>query len=422
MEDGSLDAIQFRLPAQWLEPLKVSSATPIDVTKTDGPNRRLIVRPKTAIDGEFRCTLAGPVRLEPGENLALPALLPASGEMTEVRVNLPTRMGDRDIQWDTAGLRSLRLDLPAQGWDLEMYRAAQADVAVRLEPLSARTAQRSAARADIHFAWTDGARGRGLAVFDLEPSTRLDCELLLPEGAKILELRVAGMPVTAVAAENGWRIPLPGGEETVRVEAAFTGPTISRRFGPSVTLAAPWVHGLKVERTRWTVYQPGEAGAGTPADDSLALDRAAFDRTAPAQDAPRNTSETLSATFGNGPADSWTFAADVPALTIRYAGQPGLGMLGRTGLAFLLLACGVACALPRTQTRLASLWARWPWLVGLFAGLLVWLWIAPAWLGLAIVALCAGALLWRPAAVSSAAIPSPDSVVRTPSPSGKVAH
>lgn len=376
---GHLDLVELKMPAEWSGPWEVVGAATPDVTATSSGDARLIVRPKSPVDGKFAFTLRAPLRMKQDERCPLPSLLAGPGEKLDSYVLLPNQRRAEALDWETDGLGPGRLpDFSGRQVDVaasKVFRVVEPGGTVRMRRTVAAAGPQESA--DVRVAWSMRGSCRGRATFEVESGRQADCLLTMPQGAELLELRVSGMLVTPWAVDDGWKVPLePGRKQTIEVLFSVEGvsPSITGR----VDLVAPTVRGHESERTSWSVYAPAAAGHGTlsASDSDLVLSHA---------NAP-STAGLHRSWEPRGHADRWTFAGNVPLLTLHYSVQQRLDPWWRSAAALALVAVGLVAAQAAKRGRFDHFAVRAGHIAGIAVGILATAWITPAWLGLTVVA------------------------------------
>ncbi|HEY2839992.1 MAG TPA: hypothetical protein VGJ26_12630, partial [Pirellulales bacterium] len=393
VSDGSLDTIRFKLPAEWTGPFEMTPATAIATIETQGDERQLVVRPKSAIDGEYRFTARGPLRASFGERFTFPTLIAGTDEESSSFVLLPVNARNQHVAWQVLGLRPERLPDDVGPSPLveahESYRLLEPTAAARLLRRGAPGGETRITHNEVLLSWSEAAPVRGVVRCDVQPVGQAECILHVPEETQVLELRVAGLVVTASPAAKGWRVPLDSSAARQTVDVAFVGPTVARSMLGEIELSAPWIAGPKVERTSWTVFAPNSAGAGELAD-------------ADAQLLPIEMPATRAqpqARFGCGGNDHWDIAGEAHSVRVRYRHDRPLANFERWFCALALATVGMAVAFVRKplagRNDTAPVRFDWrPW-AGLALGLAAWIWISPAWIGMALVGASLLAMAWQ---------------------------
>jgi hypothetical protein len=273
VESGTLDVLRFEMPPQWNGPLTIAPAVASQVVEIPGQNRRhLLIYPRSAIQGEYRVTITGPLKPTSGEPVAAPDCIPLGAEKTERYFKLPSQVGSQRVAWDVSELKASVLPqafAAAQPVDTaEIYQAIGSHPVARLRSAQQVTATPKVRLADVHLAWHANSLCQGITVFDVEPADLESCRLELPSGLRLLELYIDGLAVTAMrAGERTWKVPLALKPLPVRVEIVFAGElTVPLGAWGDLQLAAPTLVGLPVETTLWTVYSPPRMGSGEVAN------------------------------------------------------------------------------------------------------------------------------------------------------------
>lgn len=279
VDQGVVDELVLITPPWW-KPSDAPGADIFPIVSSDENQARYRVRPHSAIEGLYRLAVSGPLELAPdgavripdatlegvtqGKSLlVLPTWLdlePAARERGQVRkVEVPQRFSRQGA--DPA------LELAAYEYQGRSYRAVAG-----VSEASARVTL-----ADVRITLSEDGTCRGVVTFDLSAAAGPDCLLRVPEGLDVARIDVSDATPMAASQRRGlWRIPLGSGRLPKRIEVVFWGRTSSVDATGGRQVASPWLQGIPVEQTLWTV----STGAGNPRlgdaqqveQDALALD------------------------------------------------------------------------------------------------------------------------------------------------------
>ena len=189
-------------------------------------------------------------------------------------VLLPKQAQGQPIAWETRGLKQTELpeDLATPS-DAESFVAYEVTGELPRAVLVPAAEGRRAARvrtADIRFAWAADRTCRGVATFDLEPGKSSQCPLRLPDGCRLLQVTVAGLPTAPVSTGgNSWRVALGPRDLPQRIEVLFDGNLPAPESITNQRFDAPSLGDLPVGQTLWTVagpapFEPGKPAGGGP--------------------------------------------------------------------------------------------------------------------------------------------------------------
>jgi hypothetical protein len=417
VENGLLDLLRFDVPSDWPGPYEFTPAVPYELVSGGGENRRqIIVRPRAAIQGDFRLAIRGPLRNGGKDAVVVPDVVPAeavplpAGATSRFLV-LPTQIGLERIQWETTGLRPA--PLPKEMAEPSPVPAASASFMVVGDAAGAKikAAENAAApagvrRADVRIASQADGGYRGLAVFDLRVVGEAFCQLQIPSDLEVVHIAVAGAPVTPLPlAESQWRIPLVAGKLEQQVEIVFASPGTSTLFDRRIRLRAPTIDDWPVEQSEWTVYDPIDSGRGdarievaaiTGNADRVAVGGAAADGAAPetaagaAHSPPASSALVADMTLGRWRQHTrLSSPGAISRATVEYPHSATRDRLGRLAAALLVLAATAWFARRRNKILAADYFARWPYATGVALGIAWWLWMTPSGLGLVCIAVSA---------------------------------
>ena len=259
VEEGCLDTIAFQLPDAWTGPVEVSPPA-VQETVSDEGERRLSIRPKAAIEGDYQLTIRGVLAPQTPEELRPPALIPAPGEEEASFLLLPTIAAGRQMVWSTTGMQGDTLPaeiMPSSlAGDFATFRIEDATASAKLQTAkSVPGAAASLARVSVLFQRDSAVQG--VARFQIHEPRLPQCRLRVPAGIEVLELLQDDLPITPEADGDGWRIALSNSGSGNTVEVVFRGASATGAVG-KVVVEAPSLAGVNFARTEWRVY-----GAGT---------------------------------------------------------------------------------------------------------------------------------------------------------------
>lgn len=260
VQGGLADEFRLEVPAEWPGPYKIEP--PMAVKPGDAPakgRRQLVLRPATAVEGKFRFRVSGPLGGDPGTAPSVPRVTLHQAEIVRHRLILPVQSALQSLFWETQGLAPAPLPedfvLPAKPRD--SYAAFQ----VVHEPF--RTILRSLGQisgvsqvllADVLVAARADGTCRGVALFDVQPAGLAGCPLELPEGVRLVQVAVEGIPVLPVAqGPHQFSIPLGLNLMPQRIEIVFEGRWSGAATEGPPRCPIPRLGDLPVQTTLWTV-------------------------------------------------------------------------------------------------------------------------------------------------------------------------
>lgn len=264
---GVLDELRFDAPDALAGPYQVSPPATVTVIDTPDDRRQLIVRPAAALDGEVHLRLGSSVTIAAGERVVVPRVTIIDLKDVKRFVALAKEVQGQVVAWETQGFSPSTLPEglvpPAEAGPSLIYEVTdEPSQAVMRTPEHAGGVAR-VHLADVHVAWQSDGSYRGAVAFDLEPGRLSECPLWMPQGACLLQVTVADVPVSPLSdGADAWRIPLGAARLPQRVEVTYAGtlpPGVSaarRRFD------APMPGNLPVLQTLWTVAGPESFEAG----------------------------------------------------------------------------------------------------------------------------------------------------------------
>jgi hypothetical protein len=262
VERGQVDQWRIQVPPEWSGPYQIDPPSSVKLVDVPGEkNRRLVIRPRTAVSGDCHLTIAGPLTLAAGASVGAPQIDLEEAELEKHLLILPTQWQLHPVVWETQGLQPVPLpeDFDAQPLGRESfvaYQTQQPSFEAVLKPL---VGIAQVFLADVSLAWTTEGGCHGVAQFDLQSAGLSHCWLRLPAGHRLVQVTVAGVPTTPLRGKEGrWQIALSPSGLPQRVEVLFTGRLAAPGRAGRCTLEAPMLDELPVRQTLWTVSGPAD--------------------------------------------------------------------------------------------------------------------------------------------------------------------
>ncbi|HTU25170.1 MAG TPA: hypothetical protein VMF30_07220 [Pirellulales bacterium] len=271
---GLLDVLRFDIPPQWAEPFQFDADVQSEVLPIPGENRRqLVVRPLTAIAGDFSLRIQGHLGPSMGDRLGIADVILRGVGQLERFVILPHRWENEEVVWDTVGLTDAQLPSDLQkrlplGGGMQAFHVLGEHFQASLKNIEHTSIPPRVHLADVGCVWQADGEYYGVAAFELSPASASRAVLKLPPDMELISLAVADLPtaVTSVGA-GAWQFSLGPPQLPQHVEVIFRGTLAGGRLSAgSLRFEAPMLADLEVEKTLWTVYGPSAAGRGTPLD------------------------------------------------------------------------------------------------------------------------------------------------------------
>jgi hypothetical protein len=385
VEEGFVDTISINLPAAWTGPFDVAPAAPWEIVTSPQGARRLIIRPKTPAAGDVQFTLRGPLELVNDRPLAMPTL--SADVEGETFAMLPANWGAERLRWNTRGMQpdrlpeSLARENPAGG--AQVFRVIEADAAA-LPTIAPVTAGSEQPTAKVRWFCSASGASHGVATFVVHEAAESSYSLHLPDGAKLLELRVGGRLLTPVFVNNSCVIKLAPLDERQVIEVIFASESLGDARASTVELAAPFLPGLDFAETAWVVANATCRGPASILEDADMPRLTAVHRVMPSvMDA--------GAIGADSTATQFDFAGNVPTIRVQFVAPDRTILLGRWGVAMLLVAAGIAFA-RMPMGRIGKPLTPVLVIAGVAAGFMAIVWLTPAWIGvvLALATVAAG--------------------------------
>jgi hypothetical protein len=260
VKQGSLERLEIEVPTPATAPYTLDPPLPFRVVEQTGQAPQLMIDPVEPIRGFYRLRITCPVTAKP--TLRVPDIRLRTGTTAERRLVLPAKRHAATLAWETIGLRPIELTPALATAGLLDGVDSPAAYRVQSEPFRATLrAQREGTtdgevrQAEISLALTSAGVCQGVAAFDVIPGTLLECPLELPAAWRLVQVYVAGQPVTPEPGNgNRWQLPLLLGRLPQRVEVLFTGRVAAERN--RAALVAPRLGDLRVRQTVWRIYAP----------------------------------------------------------------------------------------------------------------------------------------------------------------------
>ncbi len=260
VSEGLVDQWRLEVPSQWSGPYEVDPPSTVKVVTIPGDSRRrLVIQPNATVRGEYHLQVSGPLTLAPGERVCAPAVVLEGGHVTRHLLVLPTQWQLHPVVWETQGLKptSLPNDLDAQPVGRESFVAYQVEHPSFQAVLKPVIGQPQVFLADVSLAWEADGSCHGVVLFDLQSAGSAVGWLRLPEGLELVQVTVAGVPVTPVRdTDQRWQLPLSPSEFPQRLEVLYRGRLAIASPHGTCRVAAPTLEGLPVRQTIWTIAGP----------------------------------------------------------------------------------------------------------------------------------------------------------------------
>jgi hypothetical protein len=280
---GLADYFRLDVPPHWNGPYKVHPPATFKVVDVPGkPHRQLVVRPRAAIEGDYRLSISSPLKLGASERPAAAKIIPEEVAVTKHLVILPVGPQVPAASWETHGLVETKLpeDVPVPPADraaFTAYRAVGEDYQALLRLGDQGQGKPQVSLADLRIAWQVDGSFHASAAFDLEPAGLASCPVTLPPECRLVQVLAAGQSTVAVpAGENQWQVPLGSPTLPQRIEVLFVGQVPQPGNAGLLDFAMPALGEIPVRQSIWSVSAPGgyRLRAGDPLDSLTPLQHA----------------------------------------------------------------------------------------------------------------------------------------------------
>ena len=305
VREGLVDQFVLDVPGSWAGPFTTQPLATVQVMETPGrPSRRLVVRPRAAVEGDFRLRITSPLQLHPTESPTLPKIVADAVAVTRHWVILPRIAG---ATWQTRGL--IPADLPAdvaltpdEKAAAAAYQAVGEDIQALLREDDPGKRFASIHLASVRVAWQADGSFWALASYDLDPAGLDSCPLVLPPKSRLVQVFVGGQPVlvslapssqtfqstgddssTDVTADGSiageptrWIVPLASTTLPQRIEVLWMGEGEPPLKDGKQTFVPPSLGEIPIRQCIWTVAAPAgqRIQASDPSERRTALQHA----------------------------------------------------------------------------------------------------------------------------------------------------
>jgi len=270
VEAGSVGTLRFEIPPSMADPIEISPS--VSHRLVDLPNsqaRQLVIYPNDAVTDTFSIQVRAPLSFATGERVRVPDVRLAGNYEVDRDVVVPRQVEGQQILWEVHGnvkvLSSAEHELKMQVLGGQ-FSAAVARIASRRGNPQVRLA-------NIQTTMVSDNEFFSVASFDLEPSGRKACRLVMPDRTEIRRVRVAGLPVAISDDEQSPIISLGSDQLPHRIEIVYQGSVNSQ--DRELELGVPSLYDLgasldsgelgdarkiEVERTFWALDMTSGVG------------------------------------------------------------------------------------------------------------------------------------------------------------------
>jgi hypothetical protein len=262
VKQGTLERLEVEIPKATKSTYELDPPLPWRVVEQAGQMPQMLIEPAEPIHGVFRLRISCTLASSPSTPVRVPDIRLRSFPAAQRLIILPGKRVGTPLAWETIGLRPIELR-PALAAD-ELVAGLESPTAYRVQSEPFRAALRAqqvgsvggeVRQAEIALALSADGQYQGVAAFDVIPGTLMECPLELPAATRLVQVYVAGQPVTPEPrGNNQWQVPFLLGRLPQRIEVLFVG---NSEPGPARTaLAAPRLGDLRVHQTVWRVFAP----------------------------------------------------------------------------------------------------------------------------------------------------------------------
>jgi hypothetical protein len=263
---GTIDQLRLGLPNNWTGPFSIDPPMQSQIVDSPDGARVLIIDPPAPLTATARVSVRGPLAATGGQPIRAPDIYFDGANAARDYLVLPFHHNLQQLAWEMRDLVEETLpknfNAPTAATGAKTYLRASPRAAAELKSIEKLADNARVRLADIALAWHADGSCYGVASFDLDPAGVESCLLGLPSDFELVQLSIDEIahPRQAVANQR-WRLSLGRARLPVRVEVVFRGslPPGDTRDAPNEALA-PWLVGIPVEQTLWTVSGPRWAG------------------------------------------------------------------------------------------------------------------------------------------------------------------
>jgi len=273
--DGVVDNLWLTMPSEVAGTLEIDPPLPYTLEPSDEHGRRrLVIRPDSPLEGQFKLSIRAPLVLAAGEDLHVPQVPSTGFDRTQRYLILPVQFDQSFALWETTGLTPVETPtdiLHARISDdtLQAFRVIQPRFGAQLRSVERPAGVPRVQLADYHIVWTDSGGYRGLAVFDVEPFGTDHGVLRMPGNCRPLHVAVERNSALATRRDDETlHLRFTSEQLSQRIEILFQGDWRGANDGrSSPSFPVPTLDEMPVRRSLWTVRGPSRHGATAKKSD-----------------------------------------------------------------------------------------------------------------------------------------------------------
>jgi hypothetical protein len=251
-----VDEIRLAVHADLAGKPKIEPSVPMTETVFPDGSRQWTLRDAQPVVDRQQWTLSIPLMQQ---QVAVPDIAVCDAQQQQRYLVLPRRVNNRPIYWDTQGLEKT-LSTP----EATTYKIVDKNFRAALLPSQRPAHVATVLLAEVDLSWDEHGVCRGTAHFDLDSAGRAWCPLLVPEGYRVVQVTVDGVPTTPVprktdkdqpAEGRRFRIPLGSPALPQRITVVFRGRLLEGGHR-TYTFDTPLLGNLPVDKSVWLVVGP----------------------------------------------------------------------------------------------------------------------------------------------------------------------
>lgn len=260
---GLLDEIVLEMPPEIAMPLAVSPAMSYEVSTDNAASRRVVLRPRSSISGEFQFSVRATLTRRRTED-PVPIIRFKQREAGEYFLRLPGAVGVNPVRWETEQLAPAPAPAAIAGGapseQSVVLRVVGAKPRAVLRTVSGASGRPFIRLADHRIAIDADGGYFGVSSYLVEPAGLKSLTLRLPEGVETAAQYVAGSFTTLLRGDGGlYRLNLASDQMPQLVDVVFRRPAPASGRLTAATIAVPRPEEILIERTIWTIAQPKDA-------------------------------------------------------------------------------------------------------------------------------------------------------------------
>jgi hypothetical protein len=252
-EDGVVDRIRLRIPAEWDDSVEIFPAMPYELESAGLAAKIMTIVPNQAIADTFTLSVQSQLTNPPEQDFQVPDITLLDFANVERFVVVPTTISEQHFKWELNGLEFHSSPTAS----IKKYRVVGQTMQAILSDIT-RLAGQQVLLADYYLSWKADGTCHGVAAFDLEPTRRAFCELIMPHDFRLVQATVGGTPAANEAlGDQRWQLRLGSDQLSQRIEVLFHGSLPEQNAAHrGQLLVGPTLRDYSIAQTLWTIESP----------------------------------------------------------------------------------------------------------------------------------------------------------------------